>query len=135
LSNDSSRIIESLEIVSESAGDITSEVFRTYHEDCPASAKLMDHMDNYMLGRMMDQVLLLMMEEGEQELSAYLEFETKSHQSYGVEPYMYDNLLNALLKTVRRAAGSQWQPVYQTAWENRISTLLQRISEAEAVAH
>jgi hemoglobin-like flavoprotein len=135
LSNDSSLIIESLEIVAESAGDITSQVFDNYHRSCPASAKLMDHMDDYMLGRMMDQVLLLMMEEGEQELAAYLEFETKSHESYGVEHYMYDNLFEAVLTTVRQAAGKQWADRFQSAWERRINTLLQRITEAEAALH
>lgn len=135
MSNDSSRIIESLEIVAEHAGDITSQVFKNYHHACPESAKLMDHMDNYMLGRMMDQLLLLMMEEGEQELTAYLEFETRSHQAYGVQPHMYNNLFNALLTTVQKAAGPAWTGEYQKAWENRISTLLQRIAEAEAVVH
>jgi len=135
LSSNSSHIIESLEIVAENAGDITERVFSNYHRLCPDSARLMDHMDNYMLGRMMDQVLLLLMEDGEAELSSYLEFETKSHESYGVEPYMYENLFDAVVSTVRDAAGSAWTDEFQSAWNGRIETLLNRISRAHELLH
>lgn len=135
MSIDSDRIVESLEIVAESAGDITPEVFRNYHRLCPASAQLMDHMDDYMRGRMMDQVLLLLMEEGAEELNSYLEFETRSHESYGVEPYMYENLFSAVVATVREAAGSAWTDAHQSAWDNRVALLLASISEAEAAVH
>ena len=51
----SAAIIESLELVAEKAGDINPTILKRYFDKCPASAKLMDHMDHYMLGRMLDQ--------------------------------------------------------------------------------
>jgi hemoglobin-like flavoprotein len=128
----SSAIVESLEIVAETAGDIAPQVFERYFKACPDSAKLMDHMDNYMLGRMMDQVLLLLMEDDDTELENYLTFETSSHKSYGVEDHMYQKLFSAVRDTVSEAVGTKWTGSYQDAWRSRIDTLLGKISEAEA---
>jgi hemoglobin-like flavoprotein len=128
----STTIIESLELVAENAGDISPAILQRYFAKCPASAKLMDHMDRYMLGRMLDQVLLLVMEDDDNELQNYLRFETSSHSSYGVEQYMYEHLFEAVLETVTDAAGSAWTQPFQQAWQARISSLLQSIREADA---
>ncbi len=128
----SAAIIESLELVAEKAGDINPTILKRYFDKCPASAKLMDHMDHYMLGRMLDQVLLLIMEDDDNELHNYLRFETSSHNSYGVEQYMYEHLFEAVLETVIEAAGTGWSDVYQKSWQARITTLLHNIREADA---
>ena len=123
-------IIESLEIVAEKAGDIAPAVIHRYHARCTDSALLMDHMDNYMLGRMLDQVFLLLMEEGTAELRNYLEFETMNHLSYGVENFMYDNLFDAVFETVRSIAGDTWSAEFESAWQARIEVLTREIGFA-----
>ncbi len=128
-------IIESLELVAERAGDITAPTIAAYHERCPASAALMDHMDEHMLGRMMDQVLLLIMEDGEAELNNYLEFETANHEAYGVEPHMYDNLFSAVVDTVKSVLGSSWTERFDAAWRARSESLLAAIHHAAAELH
>jgi hypothetical protein len=120
-------IIESLEIVAEKGGDIAPAVIHSYHARCTDSAVLMDHMDTYMLGRMLDQVFLLLMEEGTTELRNYLEFETMNHLSYGVENYMYDNLFDAVFETVRSVAGDTWSAEFESAWQARIELLSHEI--------
>ncbi len=116
-------IITSLELVAERAGDVTPAIIETYHTRCPEAVSLMDHMDRHMLGRMVDQVLLLLMEDGDAELDAYLEFETANHTAYGVEPDMYAPLFEAVLETVRTAAGSDWTEELEQAWRARITHL------------
>ena len=58
-------ILAAMEQVAEKAGDIAPAIFARYFERCGDSRALMEHMDEHMLGRMMDQVLLLIMEPGE----------------------------------------------------------------------
>lgn len=126
----SESIVESLELVAERRGDVTADVMRIYHQRCPASAALMDHMDEYMMGRMMDQVLLLLMEDGREELENYLKFETGNHESYGVQPHMYDSLLSSVRDCVAEVLGDDFDPSMQAAWQARIGVLLEAIDES-----
>jgi len=128
LQDPSQLIIQTLEQVAEKAGDITAQVIENYHVRCPASQQLMTHMDEYMLGRMMDQVVLLLMEDGAEELDNYLRFETSNHRSYGVENYMYGNLLGALRDTVSDLVGNDLQPDELSALDGRIDFLLGKLT-------
>jgi hypothetical protein len=130
----SEAIVESLELVAERRGDITADVMQIYHQRCTASAALMEHMDEYMVGRMMDQVLLLLMEDGRQELENYLKFETANHESYGVELHMYDSLLSSVRDCVADVLGDDFDPGMQAAWQARIKTLLEAIEAASTAA-
>lgn len=123
-------VTASLEIVAERQGDVTRPIIACYHADCPASAVLMDHMDEHMLGRMVDQVLLLLMPDGDDELDNYIAFETGNHDGYGVQPEMYDNLFNAVLKTIRDIVGDQWTSEIDAAWRARIEHLGAKIKAA-----
>lgn len=125
-------IIRSLEIAAEAGGDISASVIARYHELCPASAGLMDHMDEHMLGRMMDQVFLLLMDDSDAELDSYLTFETKNHQSYGAQPYMYENLLTATRDIVRSLVAGSWTDELEGAWKARNEFLLDEIAKASA---
>jgi hypothetical protein len=122
-------ISESLELAAESAGDITEAVYRLYFERCPGSAELMSHIDHIVRGRMLEEVLRLLMQPdycGEQE---YLDFEMKNHrQAYSVEPHMYGNLLGALRDTIRDSLDSAWSDEFEAAWQARLDRLLEEIS-------
>ena len=116
-------IMDSFGIAAETAGDITNLVYNKYYERCPASQKLMSHVDEHMAGRMMEQVLLLLMEETSQNQTEYLCFEAKTHASYNVEPHMYATLLNAVRDTIREQLQDRWNSEHESAWENRVATL------------
>ena len=125
-------ILAAMELVAEQAGDISPAIFSRYFERCADSRELMEHMDEHMLGRMMDQVLLLIMEPGEDELASYIEFETASHKSYGVRPHMYESLMRSVQDVMSQELGSAFSPDMAAAFQARIDYLLQEIAAAEA---
>ena len=125
-------ILTAMEQVAEKAGDIAPAVFARYFERCGESKALMDHMDEHMLGRMMDQVLLLIMEPGEEELTSYIEFETASHKSYGVQPHMYESLMRSVQDVIAEVLADEFTPDMARAFQGRIDYLLKEISAAEA---
>jgi hypothetical protein len=125
-------ILRAMEMLAEKAGDVTPAIFGRYFERCADSKALMDHMDEHMLGRMMDQVLLLIMEPGEDELASYIEFETASHKSYGVQPYMYESLMRSVQDVIAGALADEFTEEMDQAFRGRIDYLLGEISAAEA---
>lgn len=123
-------IIAAMEQVAERAGDITPRVFERYFARCGESQALMDHMDEHMLGRMMDQVLLLLMESGEEELESYLQFETSAHRAYGVQQHMYQSLLVAVREVIVDSLGESFTPEMDAAFRSRMDFLLREIEAA-----
>lgn len=133
MSSDTAETITNImELVAEHAGDITERVFNRYFELCSDSRALMDHTDEYMRGRMMTQVLLLLMEPGEEELSSYLEFETSAHEAYGVKQHMYENLLQAVREVVAETLGDAFDGEMDAALKARSAYLLEAIADATA---
>ena len=130
--NDSDAIVSAMELVAEQAGDITEAVFKRYFDRCSGSRALMDHTDEYMRGRMMTQVLLLLMESGEAELASYLEFETDAHKAYGVQQHMYENLLASVHEEVQQILNGSFTAEMDTAFRARIDHLLSAIETASA---
>jgi hemoglobin-like flavoprotein len=130
-SNAQPLILDSFERAADSAADITMAVYERYFARCPESRALMRHVDRHMQGRMMTEVLELLMMEDPHAVRDYLAFETRSHASYGVERYMYANLLQSVRDAVQAALGAQWNVAYASAWSDRLSKLL---AEIEAVA-
>jgi hypothetical protein len=123
-------ILAAMERVADKAGDIAPAIFARYFERCGESRALMDHMDEHMLGRMMDQVLLLIMEPGEEELTSYIEFETASHRSYGVQPHMYESLMRSVQDILARELGDEFTQEMNDALQGRVDYLLNEITAA-----
>lgn len=122
-------VIESLEIAAENAGDINEQVYKRYFERCPGSEALMAHIDNLVRGKMLNEVLRLVMTPDYSEEQQYLDFEVKNHRfAYSVLPHMYTNLLSALRDTVRDAAGASWTTAHDRAWNERIDALASEIA-------
>ena len=125
----SDAIIESLELVAESAGDITHQVYENYFNRCEGSAALMSHIDEIVRGRMLEEVMRLIMLPGYGGEQHYLDFEVNNHRTaYSVEPNMYGNLLSALRDTVRENLDGQWNDRFDAAWNTRIDALLAEIA-------
>ena len=123
-------VMQSFELAGERVGDIAPAAYEAYFERCPESRALMRFVDDHMRGRMMQQVLLVLMGDSADAGPDYLSFETRTHVSYGVEPHMYANLLTAVRDCVQRALGSQWNDAYAAAWDTRLSHLLTEIVAA-----
>jgi hemoglobin-like flavoprotein len=123
-------ILQSLSAVADREEDITARVYESYFGRCPGSAELMVGTDGLMKGRMMQEVLTIIMAEDLPAERSYLCFETKTHRDYGVEPHMYENLLLAVRDTVKEVLGADWDEAYELAWSARIETLMQEISDA-----
>lgn len=123
-------VTDSLMACAEQAGDITDTVYQHFFNSCTSAGQLMDHSDEGMRGRMLQQTLeLLMGEVGDDE--GYLAWEVANHvQAYYVELDMYPAFFNAVQDTVAGAMGEQWNNEYASAWAQKISGLLQAIKAA-----
>lgn len=113
-------VVASLEHVAETAGDVSREIFERFAARQPDSAALMGHMDEYMLGRMMQDVLVLLMTPPGNIDRHYLSFEVGSHRAYGVTPKMFPPLLEAVRETLRAHLGERWSKNFEQAWQERI---------------
>jgi hypothetical protein len=120
----------SFEQAAERAGDITAEIYERYYARCPEARAVMQHVDPYMQGRMMTEVLTLVMTEPADLPEGYLVFETANHASYGVVLDMYPDLLHAVRDAVRAAVGDDWSDACETAWHDRTAALIARIDAA-----
>lgn len=128
-------VTESLEQAAEIAGDITPAIYQRYFESCPGSEALMSHIDELVQAKMMAEVYRLVMLSDFTDEQGYLNFEVSNHAlAYSVEPHMYSNLLYALMDTVAETLGKDWTSNYQSAWEDRLDSLLQEINQ-RAEAH
>jgi len=118
----------SLELAAESAGDITVPVYEKYFERCSGSAALMSHIDDIVRGRMLSEVMRLVMSPTFDDEQQYLDFEVRNHSNaYSVEPHMYGNLLGALKDTIQESLQGQWNDAFDAAWDKRIAELLEEI--------
>jgi len=127
-------VASSLEIAAERLGDFTPPVYERYFANCPGSKQLMSHIDRYVQGRMLAEVVELLLEPNPAVMRGYLQFETRTHASYGVEATMYRNLLSSVREVVREALGEAWSETYDHAWQVRIDALLEEILAAAAAA-
>jgi hemoglobin-like flavoprotein len=123
-------VLATLERAAEKAGDIAPDVYRRWYAHCPASRAVMSHVDEYMQGRMMAEVLRLVLTPALDAERSYLKFETQSHAAYGVRPEMYGPLLEALRDTVREVLASEWTADVDRAWRTRLDSLLAEIAAA-----
>lgn len=121
-------ILTSLEITAERAGDITQTVCERFFARCPDSKELMEHIDLGVQGRMIEEVMRLLMEPDSHSQGGYLEFEVKTHRAYGVRTEMYANLLGAVEETVEAALGELWDDGFRRAWQQRLGSLINEIT-------
>jgi len=122
-------ILTSLELVAEQVEDLTEPVYEHYYSESPESRGLMDHMDLLMCGRMLNEVITLLVMPDE-DLQVTLKFEVKTHASNGVQLEMYGQFFNAIYVVVRDTLGQKWTPEFDTAWQQRIDFLNKEIATA-----
>lgn len=126
---DADPVLTSFELAAESGRDITADAYERFYARCPEARAIMSHVDQHMQGRMLEEVLeLLMTPDGEVE-EGQLAFEMSNHRSYGTSPDHYRPLLEAVRDTVQAELGHGWNARFAKAWHQRIATLLGQIQE------
>jgi hypothetical protein len=117
-------IMASLEIVAEKCGDINTAVYERYFQKSPGSEELMSHIDHLVRGKMMEEVMRLLMLEDTAAEDEYLSFEMKTHeQAYSVIQSMYTSLLTSVWEIVREGVADDWTKEFEDAWQERIASL------------
>jgi hypothetical protein len=126
-------VYHTFELAAERIGDIVEPVYARYFEKDPDAATLMSHMDHLTLGRMLNEVVRLLMSTDYAVDASYLDFEVKNHEcAYRVQPRMYGELLVAVRDTVAAALGSDFDTACAAAWDRRLADLLREIGERTA---
>lgn len=124
-------ISTTLELAAEQVEDLTAPVYERYFEASPESDGLMGHMDMLMRGRMLGEVInLLIMPDDD--LDVTLNFEVKTHAANGVHIEMYGQLFDAVHFVVRNVVGDQWTSEFDTAWQRRLDYLNKEIHKHSA---
>lgn len=131
--NDQDLITASLEQFADD-GDVSAALHRRFAAARPDLGALMSHMDDYMLGRMMGDVLTLLITDPAELDLGYLDFEVTSHRAYGVTPEMFPPLLQVVRDSVRDAIGRHWDGATAGAWERRVESIQSAI-DGVAAAH
>jgi len=128
-------VYRSFELAAERIGDIVGPVYDRYFARDPDAEALMSHMDPLTRGRMLDEVVRLLLTGDYESEAGYLNFEVKNHEgAYRVRPRMYAELLDAVRETIAAGIGSDWDDACAAAWEARIGALLEEISARSAAA-
>ena len=71
----SEEIMHSLELAAGKSDDLSPDVYSRYFARCAGSEALMSHVDNLVRGKMLNEVMRLMMEPTLDTESTYLDFE------------------------------------------------------------
>lgn len=127
-------IYATLERLAEQHDDVTALLHQRFAARAPESAALMTHMDEHMLGRMMSDLLTLVMTPPEAIDNGYLGFEVQSHRAYGVTPDMFPPLLEVVRDAAREASGTTWDADTETAWQQRMRDICAAIDRVAVQA-
>lgn len=138
-------VVETLEHYAEHCGDITPAAFERWHDLDPTAATLMSHTDDNMRGRMMTEVLNLLMVEDLATLESYLDYEATTHVGYGAPFSSFRGFLDAVKVLVREACAQSdayksegspegWTDLLEQAWNDRIDAVLEAFARTGAFA-
>ncbi|MBX3705537.1 MAG: globin [Pseudomonadales bacterium] len=122
-------VYRSFELAAERVGDLVEPVYARYFARDPEAAALMSHMDPLTRGRMLEEVVRLLMTGDYTAEKGYLDFEVKNHAgAYHVLAHMYGELLESVRDTVRDGIGADWDVGCAAAWDARLKSLLAEIA-------
>lgn len=123
-------IVNTLTVCAEELGDIVPLVYEKFFATSADGRRLMGHSDQYMQGRMFEQVLELLMSDEHFESGGYLDWELANHlDAYQATPAMYRDFFDAVLDTVREGTKAVWSDQDADAWRFRIDQILKRVND------
>jgi hypothetical protein len=121
-------VYRTFEVAAERIGDLVDPVYERYFARDPEAAALMEHMDQLTRGRMLTEVVRLLMSWSGETDGPYLDFEVRNHQqAYRVHERMYGELLTAVREVVAEALDSDWDADCAAAWNERVGQLVDEI--------
>lgn len=127
-------VVDSLELCAALDQDINDAVYQLFFAACPEAVALMGHSDEHMRGRMMTQVLELLMEDTDYQSGDYLDWEVENHvNAYAVSTHMYSAFLPAVKTALQQALGTQWHNQHEAAWNLRLSKMDKAIQQYSAL--
>lgn len=118
-------ISQSLERLADNNTDIFVKVHAAIAAKMPNMHAQMSHMDDRMRGRMLDQIVNLLLGDVHED---YLTFEVCMHHGYGAKLEEYQCLLDNIKDIIASELGSAWTSVQNDAWNSRIRTIVSDIS-------
>lgn len=107
--------------LAEADTDITGAVYDKFTCAMPEAIQHIDYMDIRMRGRMLDQILRLLLGETDDN---YLKFETEMHRGYGANTSLYQALLSAVKETVKDRLAPSWSAREEAAWDTSIKHII-----------
>lgn len=125
-------IHETLEVAALHCEDMSEPVYQRFFEARPEAAGMMKHVDFHVRGRMLNDVLSLLLSPAENTDRVLLEFEVASHRNYGVDEELYAPFLAAIRDTARELSADIWDEHLEAGWNHRIEQLLTGIREMNA---
>ncbi len=120
-------LLDSLEQAAAVEPDFYAVAFERYFSLCPESRELLQHSDELMRGRMMEQVVSLLMDADVESLDSYFRFEIANHEAYGAAPHMYGHLFQACRDVTQESCAERWDEATSAAWDRQVSGLLELI--------
>lgn len=120
-------LIATLESAATAEPDLYGKTMARYFELCPDSADLMSHTDEMMRGRMMEQVVTLLMDADVGALEVYFKFEVGNHEAYGAKPHMYAHLFQACEDVTKEHCTLPWGAQEEVAWAKQRRVLIELI--------
>ena len=124
----------SFSLAGERDPDFTDHVYERYFAACPEAHGLLGHADEHMRGRMLEDVLVLLMTAPADVEEGYVEWEVENHVGgYAVTPQMYRPLFESVRDVVRAATGEAFSTDVEAAWDARTDGIIERF-ESVAVA-
>lgn len=112
--------------------DITKAVYKSYISRMPDVAEHIAALDERMMGRMLDQVYRLLLEDVDDD---YLTFEVSTHQNYGATPERYSGLLIAVKDSVKEVLSECWTNAEERAWDKSIKRVVSEIGRVNLEVH
>ncbi len=126
---------ESLELLVDESGEFNDELFKRFYELSPDAEGLMSHMDELMKGKMLEEVIRLLLVDDLDAESEYLDFEMKNHRTaYSVEHEMYRPFFETFHSTVKDFSPEGWRSEFDQAWQARIDEIVSTLDTHDTEA-
>ena len=121
-------VTRTLEVCAETLGDIVPAVYERFFAMSAEGSELMGHSDQYIQGRMFEQVLELLMSDEHFGSDGYLNWELNNHLvAYHATPQMYETFFDAVVEIVRDAVGPAWTDQDALAWRSRVDQVMAQV--------
>jgi len=132
MNSDVELILDSLEVIAESHGDLVPLVYQRFYARYPDTRQMFGRDEqNVHQGHMFNGMLMAVIEQAEGRcVSGSVKAWVMDHDLWGVKRVMFRAMFDALYETIRECSGSAWTAGMAQAWHRHIYDLAARFDEA-----